>query len=171
MDDLPLLHRWRNAPHVMEWYGKQPIGYEVVVAKYAARIRGEQPTQPYLSLYEQTPIGYIQTYKLCDYPDYSDYLALDADDLKGAAGVDLFIGAVDYLHKGLGAPLLVKFMREVVFAPADITCCVIGPEPANRAAIRMYEKAGLKHIGTVRVPGDATPTYVMRIDRFSLPHP
>src|SRR5438128_717258 len=85
LGDLPLLHRWRNAPHVLQWW-KEPTTFEALVAEYTPRITGHVPTQPFVILYGAKPIGYIQTYRIRDYPDYSRYVA-ETDD---AAGVDLF---------------------------------------------------------------------------------
>jgi aminoglycoside 6'-N-acetyltransferase len=163
--DLSLMHRWLNTGFVMQWYGKRQRTREEIARKYAPRIEGREPTDPYLILYGQTPIGYIQTYVIDHYPDYSRVVQVES----GAAGVDLFIGEAGYIHKGLGAPALVKFLREVVFAGTGITCCVVDPEPANRAAIRAYEKAGFHHLKTVQVQG--APEYLMRVERADVMTP
>src|SRR4051812_21122913 len=90
-DDLPLMHRWLQQPFILEWWwGGIPPAYEAVEAKYAARIRGEEPTDPYLILSDGQAIGYIQAYMIADHPEYAAHIAADAD----AAGVDLFIGEV-----------------------------------------------------------------------------
>ncbi len=85
-----------------------------------------------------------------------------------AGGVDLFIGDARYLHKGLDASILKGFLRDVIFAHTAIETCVIAPEPANRAAIRAYEKAGFRYFKTVQCPGEPRPEYVMRVDRGRL---
>src|SRR5205807_1917212 len=85
--DLPLLHRWLNTDFVKEWYDSGPP-YEEVVAKYAPRIAGRAPTRSFVTMYGDTPIGYIQTYRIDDYPEYSRYVRAGEE----AAGVDLFIG-------------------------------------------------------------------------------
>lgn len=160
MDDLPLMYHWLNTDFVNKWYGEARTPEEVA-ARYAPKINGDVPTDPYLILHDAAPIGYIQTYKIADWPDYSRCVQVE----ENAAGVDLFIGEQEYIHRGLGPHILRTFLREVVFADPGVTCCVLGPEPKNRAAIRAYEKAGFTYLRTVQLPDEAAPEYLMRIGR------
>jgi RimJ/RimL family protein N-acetyltransferase len=165
IDDLPLMHRWLQTPHVLEWWWSEAaLSYEAIVEKYGPCIRGDEPTDAYLILYANRPIGYIQTYMIRDYPEYAAVVDADA----GAAGVDLFIGEAEYLHKGLGSQILRAFLREVVFGAGDATCCIIGPSETNRIAIRAYEKAGFRFFKTVPSANEPTPEYLMRITRAEI---
>ncbi len=166
MDDLELMHRWLNAPHVVKWWGAG-LTLEAVVAKYGPRIARREPTRCFLMLYADEPIGYIQTYRISSYPEYSSALALD----EAAAGIDLFIGSAEHINRGLGAPLIVKFLRTIVFADPEVDSCIIGPAAGNRAAIRSYEKAGFRYLKTVRVPGELEPEYLMRIAKPAVGEP
>jgi RimJ/RimL family protein N-acetyltransferase len=48
----------------------------------------------------------------------------------------------------------------------DAEACFMGPEPDNRIAIRTYEKAGFRHLKTVRIPGgDTEYEYLMILER------
>lgn len=162
MSDLPLMHRWLQTPHVNEWWHEgRGNSLEGVIKKYAPRIRGEQPTAPYLILYGEQPIGYIQTYRIADWPDYARHV--QADEV--AAGLDLFNGESAYLHQGLGPHIIRRFLREVVFADPGVESCIIGPEPDNQAAIRTYARAGFRYLKTIQVPGEPAPEYLMRITR------
>jgi len=162
LDDLPLLHRWLETPHVLEWWwGGVAPSYKDVAEKYGPYTQGESLTDPYLILYAGQPIGYIQTYRIRDYPEYD--AAVGADEV--AAGVDLLIGEADYLHKGLGRHILRRFLREIVFAAEDIVSCIIGPSEANAIAIRAYEKAGFRYLKTIPSKNEPTPEYLMRIAR------
>lgn len=156
LDDLLQLHRWLNAPHVREWWSDAPTTLEGAAAKYGPRIHGKEPTDCHFILYDGRPIGYIQTYRVAGYPEYAAAVQVE----EGATGLDLFIGEVDFLHQGLGAPLLRRFLAEVVFA-GGARSCVVGSEPSNRAAIRAYEKAGFRHLKTVAIPGEAQLEYLM----------
>lgn len=89
--DLPLLHQWLNQEFVFRWYGKRPPAFEEVQAKTLPRITGKQPTRCFFITYDEFPIGYIQTYRICDYPDYAKQVDVGED----AAGLDLFIGHTD----------------------------------------------------------------------------
>jgi RimJ/RimL family protein N-acetyltransferase len=61
---------------------------------------------------------------------------------ESTAGLDLFIGEIDYYHRGFGTAILNKFLLEVVFSDDRFVSCVIGPDPKNRAAIKCYKKVG-----------------------------
>ena len=162
--DLPLMRRWLNTEHVMAWYGvgsaKGPSTLETVTAHYTPSISGQVPTDPFLILHEGRPIGYIQRYAIRDWPDY----AAVVDVNEHAAGVDLFIGDPDVVHRGLGAHVLRRFLRDVVFADPASESCIIGPEPENRGAIRSYEKAGFRYLKTVQDPSGEV-NYLMRLGR------
>jgi len=165
MDDLLLMHRWLQVPQVLEWWwGGVAPSYEAVAEKYGPRIRSEEPTDQYIILYGDWPIGYIQTYMIRDYPEYAALVDADA----GAAGVDLFIGEVEYLHKGLGRHILRAFLRDIVFGMGNATSCVIGPSETNRIAIRAYEKAGFRFFKTIPSSNEPTPEYLMRIARAEI---
>jgi RimJ/RimL family protein N-acetyltransferase len=166
MEDLPLMHRWLNTDHVAQWYDVGGVHYpavEQVEARYAPAIRGEMPTDQYVILYGDLPIGPIQTYRIGDHPAYAQAVQLDG----GAWGVDIAIGEVDYVHRGLGSYILRRFLRDIVFALPNVTSCVIGPDPTNSIAIRAYEKAGFTYLKTVTVPGDlpSEQEYLMVISR------
>ena len=96
--DLPLLHQWLNTTFVTEWYSGEPTSLEGISELYGPYIDGREPNQSFLIIYDTTPIGYIQTYKIRDYPEW--YQELQPTD--EAAGLDLFIGHADYIHRGLG---------------------------------------------------------------------
>src|SRR5262249_11369177 len=154
-DDLPLMVRWLNTPHVREWWRHDPSTLEEAVAKCAPRIEGREATAAYVILCDERPIGYIQVYRIADWPEYARAVAVE----EGAAGADLFIGEAGHVHRGLGAPILHAFLREVVFAMPGVICCVVGPAASNASAIRAYEKAGFRHVKTVVVPGEDEPEY------------
>lgn len=164
IEDLPLLYRWLNTDHVAQWYGVGNThypSYEQVVAHYSSHITGERKTDSYLIMYGDTPIGHIQTYFIRDYPEYAKAVRVDRD----AAGVDIAIGEGDYVHRGLGSDILRRFRSEVVFSDSGPSCCILGPDPRNAAAIRAYVKAGFTYLKTVDVPGEPEPEYLMRIGR------
>ena len=162
-EDLPLMHRWLNTPHVLEWWDKPGPSIEEVWEKYHPRVMGEEHTDCYIILYVEQPIGMIQTYMIDDYSEYGRQVQVG----EGAAGIDLFIGDPQYVHRGLGAPLLRAFSRDVVFAQPEVRDCIIGPAISNRSAIRAYQKAGFTYIKTAEVSGEDEPEYLMRLARES----
>lgn len=98
ISDLDYMFKWLNSNFVAEWYGKRKWTFKEVEEKYLPYINNDKPTQGYLIIYDITPIGYIQTYKIHDYQDYAGFVDVD----ENAAGLDLFIGELEYIHKGLG---------------------------------------------------------------------
>ena len=160
--DLTLLHVWLNKPHVHEFYDKDKENtIENIEKRYAPKIRGEKPTDCYLVFYENIPVGYIQKYFVNDWPELVDYL--DYDDT--VVSVDLFIGDIDFMGKGFGHLMLSEFLKQVVFINPKVTKCMIGPEPGNTRAIRVYEKAGFKHVLTLRIGNEKEDTFVMELKR------
>lgn len=156
--DLPLIHRWLHTPHVARWWYADIGTYEEVSAKYSAYIEGREPVEPYLILYEDRPIGYIQSYQVSDDEEYKRLV-----DIEDSAGVDLFIGEVGLLYKGLGPRLIRRFLEEIIFADTSIEVCIIDPEPENRAAIRAYEKAGFRYFKSVNT--SEGPAHLMKLER------
>ena len=162
--DIPLTHNWLLAPHVYEWYGKKPPTLEEVEKKYLPRVNGKEPTSCFLILYNGTPIGQIQMYKINDYPNYKKIIQIN----ENAAGVDLFIGEKEYQHKGLGSIIMQQFLKNFVFARLAVDSCIIGPNPKNISAIKSYQKAGFKHLKTILNSEDGEEEYLMRYPKENL---
>ena len=100
-------------------------------------------------------LGYIQMYKLADWPDYAALIQ------ETGAGIDLFIGEPDLINKGIGTEVINRFVEDIVFDDPSITQCVIDPEIKNAAAIRAYTKAGFTPVRTVEVPNTPGPEVIM----------
>jgi aminoglycoside 6'-N-acetyltransferase len=159
-DDFALLHRWRGNPVVAEWWNPVPT-YEDIVAKYTPRIAGEEPVHPYIATSGDVPIGYLQWCLLAEIPGH----AAESFAPPGAAAVDLFIGEDAYRGRGYGAAMLRAFLRDVIFAPPDVTVCYIDPHPDNTVAIRSYARVGFRDLGIVAVGADGDPAWLMVIAR------
>lgn len=158
--DLNLMHKWLNCDFVKEWYGKKNWTMKEIEDKYTAYINREKPTDAYIIYYGDSPLGYIQTYKIQDYADYAELIKVE----ENAAGLDIFIGEQDYFHKGLGKHIIRRFLKEVVFSSSDVVSCILGPEPKNKIAIKTYERVGFKHIKTIQTEEEEFE-YIMRISK------
>ncbi len=162
--DLPLLHRWLNTPHVKLWYGNSVQTFAAVQEKYLPRIAGSDPTTPYLLSYSGEPIGYIQTYRVVDDPEYAALV----DDPGGAAAIDYLIGEERYTLRGVGTAGLRAFLRQIVFDAPTTTHCYIDPHPANFVAIHAYRRVGFQVVRRIEPPETAEPTLLLRISRAAI---
>jgi RimJ/RimL family protein N-acetyltransferase len=160
--DLPLMHRWLNTPHVSEWWnidGNHRPSLEEVVQHYSPRIKGKEPVDVYLIIYDDKPIGMIQSYKLDDFHQVEFKLK------QNCGGIDIFIGEEKFIHRGLGSRIMRKFLKDNVFTDYDVPCCIVDPEPKNKAAIKAYSKTGFRYYKTVWNHNDAVDAYIMYINR------
>lgn len=158
-DDLPLIFRWSQAPHLQVWWFKEPHErtMEFVVADFGPAIDGEDPTRQFLIVVDGAPAGFIQTYLLEDWAAYAAYV----ETPPGSAGLDLFIGESSMTGRGLGPAVIEAFIDAYLRPDPRVTQIVIVPEPENHQAIRCYEKASFTHWKTVQIPGEPVPDYLM----------
>jgi len=124
-------------------------------------VNGADPTKVFIICYNGKPIGSIQCALYDNNPEWKKAYGF-ADNL---AGIDIFIGEENYLHKGLGSVIIRKFLCDIVFVVYDVNACTLDPEPENKIAIRAYEKAGFRSIRTVWNPIDNSWAYLMMIER------
>ena len=110
-DDIPLMHRWLNLPHVAEWWGSDSL--EDVTKEYGEYIDGVEPIHPYIASCDGVEIGHLQWMRYRDYRKYMQILRIDDPD---AANCDVFIADENFLHRGVGAPLIRAFVDEIIFA-------------------------------------------------------
>jgi RimJ/RimL family protein N-acetyltransferase len=161
LDDMISIHRWLETDHVARWFSDEGKTYEAVVKRYAPKADDSYPTKGYVICIDERPIGFIQTYRIADWPQYARHVHVN----EVAAGLDLFIGEPDCAHRGLGSRIIGQFVRDVVFADEAVASCIIGPDVTNRIAIRAYEKAGFRYLKTISIPGEKNPEYLMRLGR------
>ena len=158
--DLRLLHEWLQRPHVRRWWSDHET-YDAVVEHYLPSIEGSDPTDLYVVLLDDEPIGFVQTYLVADYAEYATLVAAEG----GAAGVDLFIADESLTGRGIGTELLRRFTSEIVFARPETTHCVADPDVENLASVRAFEKAGFRQVGTFVDPDDGKLHALVRLDR------
>lgn len=145
------------------WWDDRPGKPYPDLSDYRAAIHGQDPTENFVIRADGRPVGFIETYRIDDNPEYA--AALDLGE--PAAGVDVYLGEPDMLHRGNGPELLRVFLREIVFERyGDL--CVIGPSNVNVSAIRAYEKVGFRHFKNVFISGERDPEYLMRLRKQDL---
>lgn len=154
-DDLPLLHRWLNEPHVASrWDG--PSSIDDVARKYKANAASEWVVPMIVSVAGK-PIGFIQSYRASR---VGDGWWPDADD--SVIGIDQFIGEADYVGRGYGSAFVRQYVDQL-FADQSVSKIITDPAPDNAAAIRAYEKAGFQRVGEIMTPDG--PSLLMEVRR------
>src|SRR6266568_3438048 len=94
LQDVPLIFKWYQEPHVIEWSSfDEPKTMEDTEAKFADIFTGKDPVSAFVMWADGTSIGYIQAYQIGDHDEYGRALQVHSD----AVGVDLFIGEPDYV--------------------------------------------------------------------------
>ena len=159
-EDLRLVHEWRQSPHVRRWW----VGLETLedaAARYLPAIEGKDPTDFYIALLDEQPIGFVQTYLVSEDPEYAALVGAS----EGVAGLDLLIGDEQLTGQGIGTKIIGRFVEEVVFAPPTTVACVADPDVQNVASIRAFEKAGFRIVGEIVDPNDGERHAVVRRDR------
>ncbi|HTV67319.1 MAG TPA: GNAT family N-acetyltransferase [Rhizobiaceae bacterium] len=135
-DDLPMLGEWLKQPHLVEWWGDP--------AEAIAEIKeamDDIATEPLIVELDGTPIAYLQSYD----PHLEDDHPYQ-DQPTGTLGIDVSIGDPDLIGKGHGSAIIRDFVDQLFAEGAPRV--VIDPDPANKRAIRAYEKAGFTAFDT-----------------------
>jgi RimJ/RimL family protein N-acetyltransferase len=112
-DDLALVEEWLGREHVRRWW-RDEIAESL--AEYRAALEGREPTDHYLIVVDERPVGMIQTYLVTDYPEWEEVVQVGPD----VAGVDILIGEEELIGRGLGPEILARFARERLTAPSVI---------------------------------------------------
>lgn len=136
--DLPEMARWRAAPHVDRWWSSDgPADLDTVTEKYGPHIDGTTPTRMWVVEVNGRSVGFVQDYRIRDYPDFA-LLTPDPD----AVGVDYAIGDHLRVGTGLGAAMLWAWMLRSRKRFPDATTYFAAPDHRNTASLRVLEKVG-----------------------------
>lgn len=135
-NDLPLVARWLEEPHVAEWWGDPAEALAEIEAAM-----DDLATEALIVELHGRPIAYLQSYD----PHLEDGHPYQ-DQPFGTLGMDISIGPPDLVGKGHGSAIVRQFVDMLFEEGAPRV--VIDPHPDNRRAIRAYEKAGFRAFDT-----------------------
>ncbi|MBZ5740397.1 GNAT family N-acetyltransferase [Nocardioides mangrovi] len=135
--DLPDLLRWRRSEHIRRWWaGEGEPTEEAVTERYGPRIDGVSPTRMWVAEVNGRSVGFVQDYRIGDYPDYA-VLGPDPD----AIGVDYAL-AEEWCGRGFGARVLWTWMTRTHHRRPGAASYFAAPDHRNAASRRMLAKAG-----------------------------
>jgi len=156
--DFTLLARWIAAPHVAPWW-REDSSHAAVERGYGPAVDGDDPTEMFVVVVDGRDIGFVQRYRLDDYPDWSR-----AIDIGEAAGIDYLIGEADAVGVGIGPVVVNAFTLATLDRHPEITCVAVAVQQDNRASWRALEKAGYDRVFTGMIrssdPSDDGLSYV-----------
>ena len=163
--DVENLVRWQREPDVAVWWGDDHRSDAELTEKWSIRASGtgtphEMNTRRFIIVVDDTDIGLIQSYDLRDYPVEAKEVGIP-----NAAGLDIFIGEPEWRDKGVGTSAVRQFIGEIIFAIPCVETCVIDPDPANKRAIRSYEKTGFVYAKSYFSDANKMDVYLMRQER------
>ncbi|MGD9960097.1 GNAT family N-acetyltransferase [Nocardioides sp.] len=136
--DLPVVTRWRQSEHVQRWWvsdGEPTL--EAITDAYGPGIDGMTPTRMWVVEVNGRSVGFVQDYRIADYPDYA-VLAPDAD----AIGVDYLVGDEHWVGRGIGTRMLWAWLERTHHRFPEATTCFAAPDHRNVASLRVLDKVG-----------------------------
>ncbi len=135
--DLPDVTRWRQSEHVHRWWASdgEPTP-ERVAEQYGPSIDGMTPTRMWVAEVNGRSVGFLQDYRIGDYPDYA-VLGPDPE----AIGVDYALSE-GWSGRGLGARVLWAWMLRTRHRLPGATSYFAAPDHRNGPSLRMLAKAG-----------------------------
>jgi aminoglycoside 6'-N-acetyltransferase len=171
-DDFGLLDRWLSTPHVRLWW-REPHDLAGVESEFGPCVDRVDPTLVYIvtvsvsdrvtvsARHSIVPIGMVQTYLVSDTPEYEA-----AVGVVGAAGIDLFIGELEFIGVGLGKAIIARFVSEIGWsAYPRAKRYMAGPSVRNVRSRRAFEAAGFLYTGLADVANEPDPEAVMVLER------
>ncbi len=139
---IALIHGWLELNHIKEWiHGK---GLQNTLNGLEEFFQGESNTTYWIGYYKGTPFSFLITS-----PEGTDAITLD-----------LFICDLNYLGKGLAAPMIREFL---ISRFPNVKKILIDPEATNTRAIHVYQKAGFKITGEFIASWHPVPHYQMEL--------
>lgn len=137
-----LIHKWLKQPHIKEWL--HGVGLQNTLNGLEEFFRGKFFISYWIGYIDDVPFAFLITS-----PEGKDGITLD-----------LFICDLNYIGKGLAAPMIREFLRSKF---PKIKKVFIDPEATNTKAIHVYEKVGFRIIGEFTASWHPVPHYHMEL--------
>ncbi len=139
--DERLVARWFNAPHVSEFWG-QP---EVNIGDFHAAMAGTATLFNYW-IGEDGDMSFCMLATSNAAMDTPTHLAPFLSSTGDTWTLDVLIGPIEYIGRGIAADMLVSFMDFLREMNPNLAAILIDPEADNPRAIHVYSKAGFRQV-------------------------
>lgn len=166
--DHELFVRWRNEPHVAEWWNTDddpvPMTLEHARAEYGPH--ADAWVIACIITVAERPVGFVQFYPWADEADEAHEVGVPDPD--SSYGLDIFIGEPDMVGRGVGSTV-VALVARYVFATAGASSVALLTPVGNERAHRAYERAGFRKVRQALdsdvVDGERRMSWLMVLDR------
>jgi aminoglycoside 6'-N-acetyltransferase len=158
LNDLALLRRWDEEPHVVESDPNDDWGWEEELT------RTPDWREQLIAELEGRPIGFVQ---IID-PEREDghYWG---DCGPGLRAIDIWIGEATELGKGYGSEMM-RLALARCFAIPEVAAVIIDPLASNTRARRFYERLGFEYVEDRWFGADHCAVYRLSRERYLRTH-
>jgi len=162
-----LIHRWLSQEYICEWIHGQGLqntlsGLEKFFQHQSqgkGLDRQSEITQHWIGYDRDKPFVYLLISNV--FKNENNEYAKYSESNGFAITLDIFIGDVDYLGKGLAVTIIKEFLLNHF---SDVSEIFIDPEKTNLRAAHVYQKAGFSIVGEFIAPWHPVPHYIMRLN-------
>ncbi len=156
-----LVHYWLSLPHVAKWFYGQ--GLQNTLNHLDDFLKGASFAQYWICYDQGHPFAFLITSHV-DKPQ--DELTRWCSEEGEAITLDILIGDVNYLGKGLATTVIREFLLSEFPKVSEV---LIEPEATNERAIHIYQKAGFKILSTSTPSHSPHPHVMMRLNLTTRP--
>ena len=150
-DDLALLRRWDEQPHVIASDPNDDWGWEVELH------RNPDWREQLIAELDGCPFGFVQIIEPAR--EESHYWGDVPANLRA---IDIWLGEESYLGKGYGTSIMRLALARCFINP-EVTAVLVDPLAENTRAHRFYERLGFQFVEQRRFGEDEC--FVYRLDR------
>ena len=160
--DLPTLATWLSRPHVERWW-REPCDLASVEERYRPLVDGSDPTDGFVVLLQGRPIGFAQSYRIDDDPEWRACVQQLVGDTAGV-GIDYLIGDADLVGRGIGRRMIAAFVDDCWRRYPLAERVVVVLQQDNAASWKALEASGFSRVweGDVESgdPSDRGPSFL-----------
>ncbi|MBQ8200892.1 MAG: GNAT family N-acetyltransferase [Clostridia bacterium] len=162
--DIQLLYQWLSDPKVTAHVYAEgvPWTYEKVCAAFGRKVLAADSVTACLILRNDQAVGYLQFY-----PVRRDSYLCSADlikKLRGAYGVDMFIGVPSLWRKGLGSAAL-RALEDCLRSRGAGKLCA-DPAADNEPGLRFWPKAGFEPLEVIEDYDDPSKQAILMMKQL-----